>query len=267
MAIAPKGFLYALDPATGVATVTLNRPEKLNALTFDLYQELKDSFVALDTEPGVRAVVLTGAGRAFCAGGDYDLIIKDLLSRDYPGLLAFTRLTCQLILAIRRCHRPVVAALNGLATGAGAVIAAACDFRIAADTARIAFLFTSKVGLSGADMGASYLLPRTVGLAKANEILMLGEFVEAKEAERIGLYHRVVPADRVLPEARAWAEKLARGPSFALAMTKELLNREASMDLDGALELEAEVQAVCMQHSNFRESYEAFKAKRPPNFS
>jgi enoyl-CoA hydratase/carnithine racemase len=267
MAIAPQGFLYALDPATGVATVTLNRPEKLNALTFDIYRELKDVFTALDTEPGVRAVVLTGAGRAFCAGGDYDLIIKDLLSRDYPGLLDFTRLTCRLILAIRRCRRPVVAALNGLATGAGAVIATACDFRIAAETARIAFLFTSKVGLSGADMGASYLLPRTVGLAKANELLMLGEFVEPKEAERIGLYHRVVPDPQVAAEARAWAEKLARGPSFALAMTKELLNREASMDLDGALELEAEVQAACMQHANFRESYEAFKAKRPPNFS
>lgn len=267
MAIAPKGFLYELDRKTGVATLTLNRPEKLNALTFEIYTELRDTFVALDTEPGVRAVLLTGAGRAFCAGGDYDLIIKDLLSRDYEGLLSFTRLTCNLILAIRRCHRPVVAALNGLATGAGAVIATACDFRIASDAARIAFLFTSKVGLSGADMGASFLLPRMVGLARASEILLMGDFVDPRDAERIGLYHRVVEQERVLPEARAWAEKLARGPSLALAMTKELLNREATMDLESALELEAQVQAVCMQQPNFREAYEAFKAKRPPRFS
>ncbi len=265
MAIAPKEFLYQLD--AGVATLTLNRPERLNALTFEVYRELRETFLALDAEPGVRAVVLTGAGRGFCAGGDYDAIIKDLLERDYAGLLAFTRMTGSLILAIRRCHRPVVAALNGPAVGAGAVIAAACDFRIAAEGAKIAFLFTSKVGLSGADMGASWLLPRIVGLGRATEILMAGEFLEARDAERIGLYHRVVPADRVLPEARAWAERLARGPSFALAMTKELLNREAALDLDSALEAESEAQAICMQHPNFRESYEAFKAKRAPRFS
>jgi enoyl-CoA hydratase/carnithine racemase len=264
MSIAPKGFLYEVKD--GVATITLNRPDKLNALTFEIYAELRETMIALDTEPGVRAIILTGAGRAFCSGGDYDAIIKNLLERDYPGLLAFTRMTGGLILAIRRCHRPVIAALNGLASGAGAVIAAACDFRIASESAKIAFLFTSKVGLSGADMGASYLLPRIVGLARASEILMMGEFLEAKDAERIGLYHRVVPQEKVASTAREWAERLARGPSFALAMTKELLNREMSLDLDSALEAESEVQAICMQSPNFRESYEAFKAKRPPKF-
>jgi enoyl-CoA hydratase/carnithine racemase len=159
-----------------------------------------------------------------------------------------------------------VAALNGLVAGAGAVIAAACDIRIAADTAKIAFLFT-KVGLTGADMGAAWLLPRIVGLGRATEMLMSGDFVEAKDAERIGLYNRVVPADQLEAEARKWAERLARGPSFALAMTKEMLDRELSLDLDSALEWEAQAQAQCMLHPNFRESYEAFKAKREPKFT
>ena len=181
MPIAPKTILYALDPATGVATLTLNRPDVLNALTFDVYAELKDAFIALDTEPGVRAIVLTGTGRAFCSGGDVEAIIGNLFARDTQGLLAFTRLTCDLILAIRRCRRPVVAALNGVVAGAGAVIAAACDIRIASDTAKIAFLFV-KVGLSGADMGASWLLPRLVGAGRAAEILMTGDFVDAREA-------------------------------------------------------------------------------------
>ena len=163
MAIAPRSFLYSLDPATQVATLTLNRPERLNALTFEVYAELRDTFRALDTEPGVRAVLLTGAGRGFCSGGDVEDIIGALFGRGPKELLEFTRMTCDLVLAIRHCRRPVIAALNGTVAGAGAVIAAACDFRIAAESARIAFLFV-RVGLSGADMGASWLLPRLVGL-------------------------------------------------------------------------------------------------------
>ena len=266
MPLAPQSFHYAFDPATGVATITLNRPERLNALTFQVYEELRDAFKTLDQEPGVRAVVITGAGRAFCSGGDVEDIIGRLFDRDPQGLLAFTRLTCDLILAIRRCRRPVIAALNGTTAGAGAVIAAACDFRIAAETAKIAFLFV-RVGLSGADMGAAWLLPRLVGLGHATELLMTGDFIDAPRAHAIGLYHRVVPTDALLAEARTLAERLARGPSAALAVTKDALNREATMDFGAALELEAQVQAELMRHPNFRESYDAFVAKREPKFT
>jgi enoyl-CoA hydratase/carnithine racemase len=265
MALAPRSFLYQADPETGVATITLNRPERLNALTFEVYAELRDTFRALSEEDGVRAVVITGSGRAFCTGGDVEDIIGALFERDYEGLLDFTRLTCDLILSIRECRRPVVAALNGTVAGAGAVIAAASDIRIASETARIAFLFT-KVGLAGADMGAAWLLPRIVGLGVASELLMTGEFIDAERAQRIGLYNRVVAPDRLLPEAQALATELAQGPSFALGVTKESLNREASMDLRSALESEAQVQAGCMLSPNFREAYEAFRAKRPPRF-
>ena len=266
MPLAPQSFLYAFDSTTGVATLTLNRPERLNALTFQVYEELRDAFRTLDQEPGVRAIVITGSGRAFCSGGDVEDIIGRLFERDVQGLLAFTRLTCDLILAIRRCRRPVIAALNGTTAGAGAVIAAACDFRIAAETAKIAFLFV-RVGLSGADMGAAWLLPRLIGFGRATELLMTGEFIDARRAYEIGLYHRVVPADAVVSEARTLAERLGRGPSAALAVTKDALNREATMDLDAALELEAQVQAELMRHPDFRESYEAFVAKREPKFT
>ncbi|HYM81254.1 MAG TPA: enoyl-CoA hydratase family protein [Candidatus Limnocylindria bacterium] len=265
MPIAPKSFLYALDAGTGVATVTLNRPERLNALTFEVYAELRDAFRALDTEPGVRAVVITGAGRGFCSGGDVEDIIGALFGRDAAGLLEFTRMSCDLILNIRRCRRPVIAALNGTVAGAGAVIAAAADFRIAAESAKIAFLFV-RVGLSGADMGASWLLPRIVGLGHATELLMTGDFMDARRAHEIGLYHRVVPQERVLAEATAWAEKLARGPGAALEVTKRALELEAAMDFERALDHEAEVQAKLMEHPNYREAYEAFRAKREPKF-
>jgi len=266
MPLAPQSFLYAHDAATGVATITLNRPDRLNALTFQVYEELRDAFRALDTEPGVRAVVLTGAGRGFCSGGDVEDIIGRLFERDAQGLLGFTRLTCDLILAIRRCRRPVVAALNGTVAGAGAVIATACDFRVAAETAKIAFLFV-RVGLSGADMGAAWLLPRLVGLSHATELLMTGDFISASRALEIGLYHRVVPPNELLPVARALAQRLAQGPTEALAVTKNALNREAAMDLEAALAFEAEAQAELMRHPNFRESYDAFVAKREPRFT
>jgi enoyl-CoA hydratase/carnithine racemase len=265
MPLNPKSFLYAVDPTSAVATITLNRPERLNALTFEVYTELRDTFRALDTEAGVRSVIITGTGRAFCTGGDVEDIIGVLFTRDGAGLLEFTRLTCDLILSIRQCRRPVVAALNGTVAGAGAVIAAASDIRIAAESARIAFLFTL-VGLAGADMGAAWLLPRIVGLAHASELLMLGDFISAERAAQIGLYNRVVPAERLMAEATDVAARLARGPSVALGVTKQALNQEAAMDLISALEAEAQAQADCMQNPNFREAYEAFRAKRDPKF-
>jgi enoyl-CoA hydratase/carnithine racemase len=260
-----KSFLYDVDAKTSVATITLNRPERLNALTFEVYKELRDTFQRLDMEAGVRAIVITGAGRAFCSGGDVEDIIGALLGRDLKALQDFTRLTCDLILAMRRCRRPIVGALNGTVAGAGAVIAAACDIRVAAESAKIAFLFT-KVGLSGADMGAAWLLPRIVGYGRATEMLLTGDFVDPKRAYEIGLYNRVVPQAQVLPEARAIAEKLARGPTAALGVTKQALDAEAALDFEAALAYEAEVQARLMQEPNFREAHEAFRAKRDPKF-
>lgn len=260
----PKSFLYETS-ATGVATITLNRPERLNALTFEVYRELTDIFVELKTETDVRTVVITGAGRAFCSGGDVHDIIGELFSRDMQGLLEFTRMTCELVRNIRALRKPVIASLNGTTAGAGACIALASDIRIAAEEAKIAFLFV-KVGLSGADMGAAYLLPRVVGLAKATELLYTGDFISAQEAERIGLYNRLVPGEQLTAITRELAERLARGPAFALAKTKELLDREAHMDFEAALECEAQAQAICMQHPDYREAYEAFVNKREAHF-
>jgi len=260
----PASFLRD-DSDSGVATITLNRPERLNALTFEIYDELRHTVRALSTEPGVRAVVITGTGKAFCSGGDVHDIIGRLIGRDYRELLEFTRMTCDLVLAIRQCRRPVIAALNGTTAGAGAVIAVACDMRIAAVSARIAFLFT-KVGLSGADMGAAWLLPRIVGSGRAAELLMTGDFITAEEALRIGLYNRVVADGEALAAATAFAEQVAEGPSFALEITKDALDREATTDFRSALECEAQIQASLMTHADFREAYEAFVAKRPPKF-
>jgi enoyl-CoA hydratase/carnithine racemase len=265
MTLRTQTFGYTHDAHTGVATITFTRPERLNSLTFEVYAELRDTFRALDTEESVRAVLITGEGRGFCSGGDVETIIGQLFARDYQGLLDFTRMTCELIGNIRKCRKPVVAALNGTVAGAGAVIASACDVRIASERAKIAFLFT-RVGLSGADMGAAWLLPRIVGFGRATQLLMTGDFIDAKEAERIGLYNKVVAEAELMGEARAFAERLAKGPQFGLAMTKDLLNREASMDLTGALEAEAQAQAVCMQHPDFREAYEAFTQKREARF-
>lgn len=265
MAIAPESFLYQHDTASGVVTITLNRPERLNALTFEVYRELRDVFAALDTEEGVRVIVLTGAGDAFCSGGDVEDIIGPLFERDYRGLLEFTRNTGDVILNMLRCRRPIVAALNGTVAGAGAVIASACDIRLASETAKIAFLFT-KVGLSGADMGAAWLLPRLVGLGRAMELLMTGDFISAREAERIGLYNRVLPVDELVVAVDELAARLATGPSFGLEITKKMVLRESMMDLESALAAETEIQAACMEDANFREAYEAFMAKRKPEF-
>jgi len=253
------------DDGAGVTTLTLNRPDRLNALTFEVYAELRDTFQSIGTDDDVRAIILTGAGRGFCSGGDVEDIIGQLFERDYEGLVEFTRMTCDLILAMRRCPRPIIGALNGTVAGAGAVIATACDFRIGTPAAKIAYLFT-RVGLSGADMGASWLLPRIVGLTHATGLLMTGEFIGPEEAVRIGLYNRVVEQDALIAEARQLAESLARGPTDAIAITKDALNREAAMDLDTALQFEAEAQAELMVHRNFRESYDAFVEKRDPRF-
>ncbi|HBD97931.1 MAG TPA: enoyl-CoA hydratase family protein [Gemmatimonadetes bacterium] len=257
--------MFGLNEETGVATITLNRPDRLNALTFEVYDELRRSFAELHDDGSVRAIVITGSGRAFCSGGDVEDIIGALFERDFRGLLEFTRMTCDLVLSIRRCRKPVIGALNGTVAGAGAVIATACDMRVAAESAKIAYLFT-RVGLSGADMGAAWMLPRIVGLAKASELLMTGEFISAQEAHRIGLYNRVVPDGEALEAATELADKLALGPSFALEITKDALNREASMDFVSALEAEAQIQAALMVHPDFREAYDAFTEKRNPDF-
>lgn len=261
--IAPSTFEYAEDDA--VATITLNRPGRLNALTFDVYAELRDTFKALADRDAVRAVIMTGAGRGFCSGGDVEEIIGELLQRDRRGLLDFTKMTCDVVRNIRALPKPVIAAVNGVAAGAGAVIALACDFRVGSDQSSFAFLFT-KVGLAGADMGAAYLLPRTVGLARATELLFLGDRITGEEARRIGLLTCVVPPDDLLDEAHGLAVRLARGPSSALAKTKDLLNREFDMGFEAALDLEGEAQALCMESPNFREAYEAFIEKRKPEF-
>ncbi|MDQ3917768.1 MAG: enoyl-CoA hydratase family protein [Acidobacteriota bacterium] len=260
----PKSFLF--DVREGVARITLNRPERLNALTFEVYRELTDTFAALQDEARVRVVVMTGAGRAFCSGGDVRDIIGELQGRDAQGLLEFTRQTCALVRNMRALPKPVIASLNGTTAGAGACIALAADLRIAAPEARIAFLFV-KVGLSGADMGAAHLLPRLVGLGRATELLYTGDFITAEEALALGLYNRVVAAEDLESETRALAERLARGPSFALGVTKEMLNRELDVSLDTALEWEAQAQALCMQHPDYGEAYRAFTQKREPRFN
>jgi len=254
----PTSFDYVEDDA--VATITLDRPEKRNALTFEVYEELTQTFESLATRDEVRVIVITGKDPAFCTGGDVKEIIGELLGRSAEELLAFTRLTCRLIKAIRECPTPVVASLNGVVAGAGAVIALASDFRVAAEEARIAFLFT-KVGLCGADMGAAALLPRVVGFGRATEILMLGDFVDAKDAERFGLYHRVVPKAELADATSDLAGRLRDGPAFATRMTKTMLEREASMSLDQALEAEAQAQAICMHSPDYQAYFDAFTAK------
>jgi enoyl-CoA hydratase/carnithine racemase len=263
MTLSPKTFRWQLE--AGVGTITLDRPDRLNALTFAIYEELRDFFAALDREPDVRAVVLTGEGRAFCSGGDVEDIIGELFARDMQGLLAFTRVTGALIANMRKVRRPVVAAVNGTAVGAGAVIALASDLRILSDDAKIGFIFP-QVGLCGADMGAAYLLPRIVGLGRASELLFFGGMVGAEEAHRIGLANKVVPKAECVQTARAWAERLASGPAFAHAMTKQMLESEHTMSLDAAIEAEAQAQAICMAHPDFRAAYDAWKEKKPTLF-
>ena len=260
----PRHFRWS--EAEGVGTIRLDRPERLNALTFDSYAELRDAFVTLRARDAVRCVVITGTGRAFCTGGDVKDIIGKLFEVPESELFAFTRMTCDLIENMRTLEKPIVAALNGTTCGAGAVIAAAADVRVAADTAKIAFLFT-KVGLSGADMGAAWLLPRIVGLGRASELLMLGEFVTAQRAYEIGLYNEVCAGAQLEARALDWARKLAAGPTLGLAVTKRMLNAEASMALRDALAAEGWIQAECMKHPDYAEGYRAALEKRAPDFT
>lgn len=249
-----------------VATFTLDRPDRLNALTFDIYAELRDRFAALRKNDGVQSVVITGTGRGFCSGGDVEDIIGKLLAMESEELLAFTTMTCDVVQNMRACPQPIVAALNGTVAGAGSALALASDFRLAAPEAKVAFLFV-KAGLSAADMGACHLLPRIVGLGRATELLMLGDFILAEEAHRIGLYNRIVPRESLMAEARALAERLAAGPGMGIAVSKQTLNAQLDMSLDDALAWDAKVQAACMLSPDFREAYESFRDKRPAKYA
>ncbi len=266
----PQHFHYEERDRVGI--ITLDRPDRYNALTFAVYRELTDFFATVERRAeapeGARALVLQGRGKAFCSGGDVEDIIGHLFARDTEGLLAFTRMTGELIANMRRCRLPIVASVKRVAAGAGAVMALASDMRVMGRHAFFAFLFP-QVGLSGADMGASWLLPRVVGLGHASEILMLGERVPAERCEQIGLATRVVDDDdpaQVDAAAFALASKLAAGPHFALRMTKQMLGGELELPLAAAIEAEAQAQAICMQHPDFREAHEAWKAGRPPGW-
>lgn len=257
-------FLYEVHD--GVAMVTFNRPEVLNALTFEVYVQFRDLLEALRYDETVKVLVLTGQGRSFCSGGDVHEIIGELLKRDVKDHLEFTRMTGAVVQNMRLLDKPIIAALNGTTAGAGAVIALASDLRIAAEGIKFAFLFT-KVGLTGADMGAAYLLPRVIGQGRALELLLLGDAIDAATAERYGLVNRVVPPAELLPKAQEWAARLAHGPTFALSMTKRLVNNEWHMDLVSALENEAQAQALLLMGEDHRTFYEAFKTKVEPKFS
>ncbi|MEQ8433740.1 MAG: enoyl-CoA hydratase family protein [Oceanicaulis sp.] len=259
---APQHFLWAFE--NGVATVTLNRPERKNPLTFESYAELRDLFRDLVYVRAVKAVVLAGAGGNFSSGGDVREIIGPLTERDMPGLLQFTRMTGDLVKAIRNCPQPVIAAVEGVCVGAGAILSMAADLRLTAPGSKTAFLFT-KVGLAGCDMGACAMLPRIIGQGRASELLYFGRSMSAEEGERWGFFNRIVE-DGVLEAAKADAATLAAGPNFAHAMTKNQLNLEWDMSLDSAIEAEAQAQAICMQTKDFRRAYEAFIKKDKPVF-
>lgn len=259
----PQHFGWAFK--AGVATITLNRPERKNPLTFESYAELGASFRQLVDADQVKAVVLTGAGGNFSSGGDVHEIIGPLLNRDMPGLLQFTRLTGELVRAMRACPQPIVAAVEGVCVGAGAILAMASDLRIASENARTAFLF-ARVGLAGCDMGACAMLPRIVGQGRAAELLYTGRFMSAAEGAQWGFYNRVVGTDETLPQAQALADEIAQGPSFAHAMTKRQMTVEANVSLETALEMEAQAQAICMATKDFGRSFEAFTNKTMPAF-
>ena len=256
-------FLYTVRD--GIATLTFNRPQVLNALTFDVYAQLRDLLEALRYDDAVRVLVLTGKGKGFCSGGDVHEIIGVLLQRDVKGHLEFTRMTGAVVRNMRMLEKPIIAAVNGMAAGAGAVLALASDLRVASDAARFAFLFT-RVGLAGADMGAAYLLPRIVGVARTMELLLMGEAIDAATAERIGLVNRVVPHAQLMTAAMDWAGRLAAGPAQAMGMTKRMINNELHMDLSTALEAEAQAQALMLMGEDHRIFYEAFKSKVEPRF-
>jgi enoyl-CoA hydratase/carnithine racemase len=259
----PRHFLWEMRGP--VALLTLSRPEKKNPLTFDSYAELRDTFRALPEALDVKAVVLTGAGGNFCSGGDVHEIIGPLIERDMKGLLAFTRMTGDVVKAIRACPQPVIAAIDGVCVGAGACLALASDLRLGTPAAKIAFLFV-RVGLAGCDMGACALLPRVIGHGRASELLFTGRAMGGEEAERWGFLNRIVPPEALLDEALGLAGGLARGPTLAHMMTKTMLDQEWDMSIAAAIEAEAQAQALCMQSEDFRRAYRAFAAREAPTF-
>jgi enoyl-CoA hydratase/carnithine racemase len=259
-----RSFVYEVED--GIATVRLNDPDRLNALTFQTYAELERLTRELAADDAVQVLLLTGNGRGFCSGGSVHEIIGKLLEMKGEDLYRFTRMTCDVVKNMRKLNKPIIAAVNGIAAGAGAMIALASDLRIVSERATFAFLFT-RVGLAGADMGALYLLPKIVGQGKALELVYLGDAIDAHEAHRIGLANRVVAAEQLMQEAYKLARRLKQGPLYALGVTKELLRMEAEVDLETALEMEAMAQARCMEMPDFLEGYRAFVEKRAPAFN
>jgi enoyl-CoA hydratase/carnithine racemase len=259
----PAGMKYREDG--GIAEITLARPDRLNAITFEIYAGLRDLFKSFQSRKDIRAVVLTGEGRAFSSGGDVRDIIGKLLEMDRHELGEFTELTCDVVEKMRACPQPIVAALNGTVAGAGAALAIACDIRVATNDAKIAFLFV-KAGLSSADMGASFLLPRIIGLGRASQLLLTGEFIDAKTAEQWGLYNRVVDPTNLRPVAWTIAKKLASGPALGVPAGKDTINSQMRGSLHEALMHDAKLQADLMTHPDFQEAFDAFNEKRPPKF-
>src|SRR3972149_1282261 len=259
-----RSLIYEVDD--GIATVRLNDPERLNALTFETYAELERLTRELAADDSVQVLLLTGNGRGFCSGGSVHEIIGKLLEMKGEDLYRFTRMTCDVVKNMRKLNKPIVAAVNGIAAGAGAMLALASDLRIVSERAKFAFLFT-KVGLAGADMGALYLLPKIVGQGKATELVFFGDVIDAQEAHRIGLANRVVAPDKLMEEAYSFARRLKEGPLYALGVTKELLNLESEVGLENAFEREAIADARCMEMADFGEGYKAFVEKRAPRFN
>jgi len=256
-------FGWSLDGA--VATITLNRPERKNPLTFESYAELRDCFRRLKQATDVHAVVVTGAGGNFCSGGDVHEIIAPLVAMSAPELLRFTRLTGDLVLAMRACPQPIVAAIDGVCAGAGAILAMASDLRFGTSRSKVAFLF-NRVGLAGCDMGACAMLPRIIGQGRASELLFTGRSLGGEEAERWGFFNRVIEPGALLSEAQQFARTLATGPTFANGITKTMLHQEWSMTIDQAIEAEAQAQALCMLTEDFHAAYKAFAARETPVF-
>ena len=263
----PSHFLWHLDGK--VATITLNRPEKMNPITLDCYAELRDTFRDLQYAKDIKMIVITGAGENFCSGGDVIEIVGPLLEMqrngDMHGLMSFTRMTCDLVKAMRLCPQPIIAAIDGFCAGAGAAVAMASDIRIGTERSKVAFLFV-RVGLTGADMGACSMLPRIIGHGRAAELLYTGRVMPGPEAERWGFFNRLSAPGSVLTDAQALAKSLADGPTFAHTMTKVCLHQEWSMSIDQALETETQAQAICMQTKDMERAYDAFSNKRRPVF-
>ncbi len=260
-----KAQHFGYSASGKVATIQLNRPERKNPLTFDSYGELRDLFREMVYATDIKAIVFTGEGGNFCSGGDVHEIIGPLVAMDMPELLEFTRMTGDLVKAMRACPQPIISAIDGVCTGAGAMIACGSDLRLATARSKLAFLFV-RVGLAGADMGACTLLPRLIGLSRAADLLYTGRAVGGEEAERMGFHNRLVDPEQLLAEAQALAQGLAEGPTFGHAMTKTMLWQEWSSGLGECIEAEAQAQAICMQTKDFERAYQAFAAKLKPVF-